>query len=82
MTNPEKGGFRGELTEGVILHWIKGVLTSKEPGLRLSIKEVHGLVTLLNKGGGSINRESDYRPVVLLNILFQLVSYIIQERLF
>ncbi len=33
----------------VILHWINGVLTSKEPGLRLLIKEVHGLVTLLHK---------------------------------
>jgi len=65
----------------VILCWINEVLTSEEPGLRLSVKEVHGLVALLHKGGGSKDRASDYRPVVLLNSLFQLVSYVIQERL-
>jgi hypothetical protein len=65
----------------VILCWLNEVLTSEEPGLRLSVKEVHGLVALLHKGGGSKDRASDYRPVVLLNSLFQLVSYVIQERL-
>ena len=49
----------------VILLWINGVLTSEKPGLRLSVKEVHGLVALLHKGGGSTDRASDYRPVVL-----------------
>jgi len=39
--------------------------------------EVYGLVALLHKGGGSKDRASDYRPVVLLNSLFQLVSYVI-----
>ena len=65
----------------VILHWITGVLTSKESGLRLSVKEVHGLVVLLHKVGGSTDRVSDYLPVVLLNSLFQLISFIIQGRL-
>ena len=65
----------------IILHWINMVLTSEEPGLRLSLREVHGLVALLHKGGGSTDRASDYRPVVLLNSLFQLISYVIQERL-
>ncbi len=65
----------------VILYWINRVLTSEDPGLRLSIKEVHGLVVFLHKGGESTDRASDYRPVVLLNNLFQFVSYIIQERL-
>ena len=65
----------------VILQWINEVLTSEDPGLKLSVKEVHGLVALLHKGGGSTVRAENYRPVVLLNSLFQLVSYIIQERL-
>ena len=60
----------------IILHWINMVLTSEEPGLRLSLREVHGLVALLHKGG-STDRASDYRPVVLLNSLFQLISYVI-----
>jgi hypothetical protein len=57
----------------VILCCLNEVLTSEEPDLRLSVKEVHGLVALLHKGGGSKDRTSDYRPVVLLNSLFQLV---------
>jgi hypothetical protein len=65
----------------VILHWINEVLTSEEPDRKLSITEVHALVALLHKGGGSTVREENYRPVALLNRLFQLVSYIIQERL-
>ena len=65
----------------IILQWINEVLTSDVPGHKLSVKEVHGLVALLHKGGGSTVRAENYRPVVLLNSLFQLVSYIIQERL-
>ncbi len=49
----------------IILHWINMVLTSEEPGLRLSLREVYGLVALLHKGGDSTDRASDYRPVVL-----------------
>jgi hypothetical protein len=65
----------------IILQWIHEVLTTDNPGHKLSVKEVHGLVTLLHKGGGSTVRAENYSPVVLLNSLFQLISYIIQERL-
>ena len=65
----------------VILQWINEVLTSEDPSRKLSVREVHGLVALLHKDGGSTVRAENYRPVVLLNSLFQLVSYIIQERL-
>jgi hypothetical protein len=54
----------------VILRWINGVLTAEESDLRLSVKEVHGLVALLHKDGGSTDRASDYRPVVLLKPCF------------
>ena len=49
--------------------------------LRLSLREMHGLVALLHKGGCSTDRAGDYRPVVLLNSLFQLISYVIKEHL-
>jgi hypothetical protein len=42
--------------QSVILQVINEVLTSEEPGRKLSVKEVHGLVTLLYKGGGSTDR--------------------------
>jgi hypothetical protein len=35
----------------VILQWINEVLTSEDPSRKLSVREVHGLVTLLHKGG-------------------------------
>ena len=65
----------------VILHWINGVITGKDPDIRLSVKEVHGRVALLHKDGDSTDRVSDYHPVVLPYNLFQLISCIIQERL-
>ena len=58
----------------VILLWINDVFTSEDPDLRLSVKEVHGLVSLLHKDGGWTDRVRDYRPVVLLNSLFQIIS--------
>ena len=60
----------------VILHWINGVITGKDPDIRLSVKEVHGRVALLHKDGDSTDRVSDYHPVVLTNNLFQIISYI------
>jgi hypothetical protein len=48
--------------QSVILQWINEVLTSEEPGRKLSTKEVHGLVALLHKGGGSTDRAENYRP--------------------
>ena len=65
----------------MILQVINEVLTSEEPGRKLSVTEVYGLVEFLHKGGDSTDRVENYRPVVLLNSLFQLVCYIIQERL-
>jgi hypothetical protein len=65
----------------IILQWINEVLTLEESGFRLSLREVYGRVDVLHKGGVSTDRAGDYRPVVLLNSLFQLISYVIQEHL-
>ncbi len=67
----------------MVLQWINEVITSDDHRTRSQTlgQEVHGLVALLHKGGGSTVRAENYRPIVLLNSRFQLVSYIIQERL-
>ena len=43
--------------QNVTLRWINEMITSEEPGRKLSVKEVHGLVALLHKGGGSTGRQ-------------------------
>jgi len=40
----------------------------------------NGTILELHKGGGT-NRPSDQRPVVLLNSVYQLLNYIINEQL-
>jgi len=41
---------------------------------------MNGTISQLHKGGGT-NRPSDQRPVVLLNRVYQLLNYVINERL-
>jgi len=41
---------------------------------------MHGTISQLHTGG-STNKTSDQRPVVLLNSVYQLLKYIINERL-
>ena len=41
---------------------------------------MNGTISQLHKGG-STNKTSDQRPVVLLNSVYQLLNYIINERL-
>ena len=45
-----------------------------------SLSTINGTISLLHKGG-STNKTSDQRPVVLLNSGYQLLNYIINERL-
>ena len=41
---------------------------------------MNGTISQLHKGGVT-NKTSDQRPVVLLNSLYQLLNYVINERL-
>jgi len=45
-----------------------------------SLSTINGTISQLHKGGGT-NKTSDQRPVVLLNSGYQLLNYIINERL-
>jgi hypothetical protein len=80
LARPDKGRLRGKLTEEELEKVLATHVKGRLPGHKLSVTEVHGLVAFLHKGGGSTVRAENYRPVFLLNSLFQLVSYIIQER--
>ncbi len=44
-------------------------------------EDVHGVISLLHKEGGTTIHPSDWRPVVLMDCMNQLLGYIVLERL-
>ena len=62
--------------------WVNEKLTLPERTIytaRQSRSTTNGTISQLHKGG-STNKTSDQRPVVLLNSGYQLLNYIINER--
>jgi len=57
--------------------WVNEILTQDTSRQR---ETMNGTISQLHKGG-STNRPSDQRPVVLLNSVYQLLNYVINERL-
>jgi len=67
----------------IVQAWVNGILTLPEKPIdtaRQSRSTMNGTISQLHKGG-STNKTSDQRPVVLLNSRYQLLNYIINERL-
>jgi len=57
--------------------WVNGILTEDTSRQQ---ETMNGTILQLHKGGGT-NKTSDQRPVVLLNSVYQLLNYVINERL-
>jgi len=57
--------------------WVNEILTADRSRQRAIM---NGTISQLHKGGGT-NKTSDQRPVVLLNSVYQLLNYVINERL-
>jgi len=57
--------------------WVKEFLTEDTSRQRATMNDT---ISQLHKGGGT-NKTSDQRPVVLLNSVYQLLNYVINERL-
>jgi len=67
----------------IVQAWVNEILTLPEKTIdtaRQSRSTMNGTISQLHKGG-STNKTSDQRPVVLLNSGYQLLNYIINERL-
>jgi len=67
----------------IVQAWVNEILTLPEKTINTahqSLSTMNGTISLLHKGG-STNKTSDQRPVVLLNSGYQLLNYIINERL-
>jgi len=61
----------------IVKMWVNEILTEDTSRQRAKMK---GTILQLDKGGGT-NKTSDQRPVVLLNSVYQLLNYVINERL-
>ena len=64
----------------ILRNWINTILDPDNP-TELTEQETRGMISLLHKGGTISDKTSDLRPIILLNRSYQLVSYIINERL-
>jgi len=67
----------------IVQAWVNEMSTVPEKTIntaRQSRSTMNGTISQLHKGG-STNKTSDQRPVVLLNTGYQLLNYIINERL-
>ena len=61
----------------IVQMWVNEILTEDTSRQR---ETINSTVLQLHKGGGT-NRPTDQRPVVLLNSVYQLLNYVINERL-
>jgi len=67
----------------IVQKWVNGILTLPEKSIataRQSRSTMIGTISQRHKGD-SINKMSDQRPVALLNSGYQLINYIINQRL-
>ena len=61
----------------IVQMWVNEILTEDTSRQR---ETINSTVLQLHKGGGT-NRPTDQRPVVLLNSVYQLLNYVLNERL-
>ena len=61
----------------IVQMWVNEMLTEDTCRQR---ETMNGTISQLHKGGGT-NKTSDQRPVVLLNSVYQLLNYVMNERL-
>jgi len=59
----------------IVKMWENDILTEDTSRQRAKMK---GTISQLHKGGGT-NEMSDQGPVVLLNLVYQLLNYVINE---
>ena len=86
--SPGPDGFQNELlkdmtpTEQDILRkWANEVLSTGKAPRRMTAEELNGTVTMLHKGSDSTHLPNNWRPVVLLNSMNQLIGHVVESRL-
>ena len=80
-TNAEMIEFMSNEELAIMCKWVNSILTTGEQAQRMTASEMQGRIRLLQKGGDTATKPSDWRPVVLLNCTSQLVMHILNQRL-
>jgi hypothetical protein len=66
----------------ILRAWANQILVAEQlTPVILCEEDVHGVISLLHKGGGTTIHPSDLHPVVLMDGMNQLLGYIVLERL-
>ncbi len=65
----------------VMQQWLNDILTTVEIVTKVTEEDMTGVLSLLHKGDPLADQPTHWRPVVLLNSINQLLTYIINERL-
>ena len=65
----------------LIRMWANKILTETGPARSVTVQEMEGHISLLDKGGSTSDKASDWRPVVLLNCTNQLIMHVLNARL-
>ena len=65
----------------IIRLWVNSILTTEKSQQNMTAKDMLGRIRMLHKGGSTAHKPSDWRPVVLLNTVNQLVMHILHQRL-
>ena len=65
----------------VLRVWANTVLESEDGKGLLTLEEMNGTISLLHKGGDTVDKPGDWRPVVLLNDTNQLIMHVLNMRL-
>jgi hypothetical protein len=65
----------------VLQRWFNEILVTDETLTKVTEQEMTGKQVILHKGGPLVNLTFHCRPVVLLNITKQLITYVVNERI-
>jgi hypothetical protein len=65
----------------VMQQWLNDILKTGEIRTKVTEEDMTDVLSLLHKGGPMADQSTHCRPVVILNSMNQLVTYIINERL-
>jgi hypothetical protein len=63
----------------VMQQWLNDILKTGEIITKVTEVDMTGVLSLLHKGDPMVDQSTHWRPVVLLNSMNQLLTYIINE---
>ena len=67
--------------QDILRKWANEVLSTEKAPRRMTAAELNGTIAMLYKGSDSTHLPNNWRPVVLLNSMNQLIGHVVEGRL-